>query len=74
MHELNKKRFGFIAQEVEHSFKDEKLGLHYILESSEDKKQYLSYLELISPLTKVVTGLVDKINGLEKRIKELENK
>ena len=75
INDTSKKRFGLIAQEVEQQFKNENLGLHYkqIGENGKEE-QYLSYLELISPLIKVVNDLVEKNTILEKRIEQLENK
>jgi hypothetical protein len=72
------KRFGLIAQEIEETFKGEGLGLHN--KTAEDR-HYLSYLEIISPLIKVVNSLVETvaeckatIKLLEQRIEELENR
>ncbi len=68
-----KKRFGLIAQEVEEVFKDENLGLYYKhINKDNEEEYYLSYLELISPIIKVVNNLVEKIDTLENKIKELE--
>ena len=73
--DTTKKRFGLIAQEVEEQLKNENLGLHYKQIGEDGKEQqYLSYLELISPLIKVVNDLVEKNTSLEKRIEQLENK
>ena len=54
----HKKRFGFIAQEVNESFKDENLGIYENI----DEKHFISYLELIGPLVKVVNYLVKKLD------------
>ena len=70
----NATRFGLIAQEVEESFKDVKLGLNYTqLDESGKENKYLSYLELIAPLIKVVNHLVDKVEKLELEIETMKN-
>jgi hypothetical protein len=70
----NATRFGLIAQEVEESFKDVKLGLNYTqLDESGKENKYLSYLELIAPLIKVVNHLVDKVEKLELEIQTMKN-
>lgn len=66
------KRFGFIAQEVEATFKNEYLGLHYKQIGADGVEiQSLSYLDLISPLVKVVNELVETVATLKDEIKEL---
>ena len=69
-----KKRFGLIAQEIEEQFKTENLGLHH-KQLGEDgiEQQYLSYLELIGPLIKVVNKLVDDVNSLKTENQYLKN-
>ena len=70
----NSTRFGLIAQEVEESFKDVNLGLNYTqLDESGKENKYLSYLELIAPLIKVVNHLVDKVEKLELEIETMKN-
>ena len=74
INDTTKKRFGFIAQEVEDEFKTESLGLHYKQIGANGQEQhFLSYLELISPIIKVVNSLVEDIKVLKAEIKELKN-
>ena len=70
-----KRRFGFIAQEVEQQFNGENLGLYH-KQNSEDgtEKHYISYLELISPIIKVVNSLVETVASLKTENIELKNK
>jgi hypothetical protein len=69
MNDPLKKRFGLIAQEVEEMFKGENLGLHYKqLGENGKEQQYLSYLELIAPLIKVVNELVERVKFLESKL------
>jgi len=73
INDTTKKRFGFIAQEVEEEFKTESLGLHYKqIEANGQEQHFLSYLELISPIIKVVNSLVKDIKVLKAEIKELK--
>ena len=61
-------------QEVEEEFKTESLGLHYKQIGANGQEQhFLSYLELISPIIKVVNSLVEDIKVLKAEIKELKN-
>ena len=72
---IQNKRFGFIAQEVEESFKHVNLGLNYSqFDENGQENKYLSYLELIAPLIKVVNHLVDKVETLELEIEKLNSK
>jgi len=70
----SKKRFGFIAQDVEKTFVSDNLGLHYRQTGSDgSEQQYLSYLELISPLIKVVNQLVIDVNDLKSENQALKD-
>ena len=70
----SKIRFGFIAQDVEQTFISENLGLHY-RQSGPDglEQQYLSYLELIGPLIKVVNQLVVDVDSLKSENQSLKD-
>jgi hypothetical protein len=61
-HDLEHKRFGFIAQEVE-SLISEKVALV----GNEDEKKSLNYLELISPIVSVLQNVLKRLDNLEKR-------
>ena len=70
-----KKRFGFIAQEVEEVFKDDNLGLHYKeIDANGGEKHYLSYLELISPLVKTVNHILVRLDEIDNKIAIIDNK
>jgi hypothetical protein len=70
-----KKRFGFIAQEVEEVFKDDNLGLHYKeIDVNGGEKHYLSYLELISPLVKAVNHILVRLDEIDNKIAVIDNK
>jgi hypothetical protein len=69
-----KKRFGLIAQEIDETFKGENLGLHYKQSGPDgEERQFLSYLELISPIIKVVNNLVEDINTMREEVKLLKS-
>jgi hypothetical protein len=61
-----RKRFGFIAQEIEKVIHGETLGLHY---SDPENKlpQSIGYQELIAPLVKIINDLLIRVEILEKK-------
>ena len=72
--DIDKKvRFGFIAQDVEADLCHcENLGVYQ--EPKEKEAAGINYIEIISPLVKVVQDLMKKNEELIKRIEALENK
>jgi len=73
--ERSKTKFGFIAQDIETDFDvaNKPIGLHHIGQG-EEKFQGLDYIQLISPMVKVIQDLLLQQQSLLKRVLDLEQK
>ena len=58
--------FGFIAQEVQGAISDHKLKLHNA-PAQPNGYHSLNYIELISPIIKILQELITRVNSLEKK-------
>ena len=65
--EPGRKRFGFIAQEIEKITENENLGLHF-KDPKGESPQTVCYQELIGPMVKIINNLLLRVSELEKII------